>query len=513
MSEEKKGDWQPHANPWIIALVVTSAAFMEILDTTIVNVSIRHIAGGMSVSYDNATWTMTAYLVANGIVLTISGWLSKVFGRKRYFMICLGMFTVSSVLCGLSTNLAELVLMRAVQGFFGGGLQPTQQAILLDSFKPADRGKAFGMTAVATVVAPAIGPTLGGWITDNYSWPWIFFINLPVGIAALFAVMQVIEDPPWAKSKGLQSVDVTGICLITLGLGCLQVTLDRGEDEDWFGSSFIRITAALAVVGLAGTVAWLLYAKKPVINIRVLKDRNFAMASILMATMAALLYGSAVLLPELAQEVLGYTATLAGLILSPGAVLLVFLIPVVVFLQKTVPVKYIILTGFLILGASMIYCQRLPPDISFGELVFMRAFQSAGLAFLFAPLTTIAFVNISRENSGDASALFTMFRNVSGSIGISIVTSQIIERTQIRSAHLAARTSLLDQGYGIVAQQAQRTLGAAGAGQLYQAFVKQAAILAYSDIFIYAGIGALCVAPVALLLTSKKAGGQPNAAH
>lgn len=511
MSEEKS-DWTPSANPWVIALVVTSAAFMEILDTTIVNVSIRHIAGGMSVSYDNATWTMTAYLVANGVVLTISGWLSKVFGRKRYFMICLGMFTVASVLCGLSTNLAELVLMRAVQGFFGGGLQPTQQAILLDSFKPEERGKAFGLTAVATVVAPAIGPTLGGWITDNYSWPWIFFINLPVGIAALFAVMQVVEDPPWAEGEGLHGVDVTGISLISLGLGALQVTLDRGEDEDWFGSSFIRVSAVLAVIGLFGAVAWLLYARKPVINIRVLKDRNFAMSSILMAAMAMVLYGSAVLLPELAQEVLGYTATLAGLILSPGALLLVALIPLVVFLQKTVPVKYLILTGFLILGASMIYCDRLPPDVSFGELIFMRAFQAAGLAFLFAPLTTIAFVNIGREDTGDASALFTMFRNVAGSIGISITTSQIVERAQIRSAHLATHMSPLDQGFSIAARQLQQAVGPAANGFLYQTFVKQASVLAYADLFVFAGIATFCVAPIALLLSNKK-GGQPSGAH
>jgi len=494
-------------NPWAIALTVTSAAFMEILDTTIVNVSLRHIAGGMSVSYDNATWTMTAYLVANGVVLTISGWLSRVLGRKRYFMICLGMFTVVSVLCGLSTNLAELVILRAIQGFFGGGLQPTQQAILLDTFPPDQRSKAFGMTAIATVVAPAIGPVLGGWITDNYSWPWIFFINLPVGIAALFGVMQFVEDPPEAKAQGFHGVDYIGISLITLGLGCLQLTLDRGEDEDWFGSTFIRVSAVLAVIGLFGAVAWLLYAKKPVLNIRVLKDRNFAMASILMAAMAALLYGSTVLLPELAQQVLGYNATLSGMILSPGAFLLILLIPIVSNLQKTVPVKYLILFGFLLLGTSLIYCQRLTPDVSIHELMFMRAFQAAGLAFLFAPLTTIAFVKISHEDSGDASALFTMFRNVSGSIGISITTSQIVERSQIRSAHLADHMSYLDQGFAIAVQRYGNL------GELYQTFVKQGAILAYSDLFVYAGIGAFCVAPVALFLTGKTGGGKQHAAH
>jgi len=498
---------QTSVNPWAIALTVTSAAFMEILDTTIVNVSLRHIAGGMSVSYDNATWTMTAYLVANGVVLTISGWLARVLGRKRYFMICLGMFTLVSVLCGLSTNLAELVILRAIQGFFGGGLQPTQQAILLDTFPPDQRSKAFGMTALATVVAPAIGPVLGGWITDNYSWPWIFFINLPVGIAALFGVMQFVEDPPEAKAQGFHGVDYIGISLITLGLGCLQLTLDRGEDEDWFASSFIRISAVLAVIGMLGAVAWLLYAKKPVLNIRVLKDRNFAMASIMMASMAAILYGSTVLLPELAQQVLGYDATLSGMILSPGALLLIVLIPIVSALQKTVPVKYLIFFGFLLLGASLVYAQRLTPDVSFHELMFMRAFQSAGLAFLFAPLTTIAFVKIAKRDAGDASALFTMFRNVSGSIGISVTTSQIVERTQVRSAHLADHMSFLDQGFAIAVQRYNNL------GVLYQTFVKQGAILAYSDLFVYAGIGAFCVAPIALFLSSKTGGGQQNAAH
>jgi DHA2 family multidrug resistance protein len=503
--------WKPSANPWTVALVVTSAAFMEILDTTIVNVSLRHIAGGMSVSYDNATWTMTAYLVANGVVLTISGWLSRVLGRKRYFMICLGMFTVVSVLCGLSTNLAELVILRAVQGFFGGGLQPTQQAILLDTFPPEQRSKAFGMTAVATVVAPAIGPVLGGWITDNYSWPWIFFINLPVGIAALFAVMQVVEDPPWARGEGFCGIDGVGIALITLGLGCLQVTMDRGEDEDWFSSPFIQITAVLAALGILGAIAWLLCARHPVINIRVLKDRNFAMASALMAAMAMILYGSVVLLPELAQQVLNYDATLAGMILSPGALLLTVLIPVVAWVQKKVPTKYVILVGFLILSSSMFYCDRLTPDVSFNELTFMRAYQAAGLAFLFAPLTTLAFVNISRKNNGDASALFTMFRNVSGSIGISITTSQIVERSQVRLAHLSQHMSPLDQGFSIALQQVERAGG--NLGVLYQAFVKQAEFLAYSDLFVFAGIAALCAAPFALLLSGKAGGEQQHAAH
>jgi len=518
---EKPPSSRPTRNVWLIAIVVTSAAFMEILDTTIVNVSLRHIAGGMSVSYDNATWTMTSYLVANGIVLTLSGWLASALGRRRYFLICLGMFTLSSVACGLSSNLVELVIFRTIQGFFGGGLQPTQQAILLDTFGAEQRTKAFGLTAVATVVAPAIGPAIGGWITDTYGWPWIFFINLPIGALALFGVAALVEDPPSAKAKGFHHIDVIGIALIGLGLGCLQVTLDRGEDEDWFGSGFIRTFACLAVFGLCGAVAWLLSARRPVINIRVYADRNFAAASLLMAAMAMVLYGSVVLLPELAQIVLGYTATLSGLILSPGAALLIVLIPVVIQMQKVLPTKYVISLGFLILAASMFYSYRVPPDVSFGELILMRAVQAAGLAFLFAPLTTIAFANIAPRDNGDASALFTMCRNVSGSIGISLVTSQITERTQIHMAHLEPHLSPLDPGYASDLARVGRGLmelgGRAGAAidqtashLLYTSYLTQASVLAYSDLFVFAGTAALCVLPFTFLL-SGKIGGSQNA--
>lgn len=509
-----RGAWRPSGNKWLIAVIVTLAAFMEILDTTIVNVSLRYIAGSMSVSYDDATWSLTSYLVANGVVLTISGWLARVLGRKRYFLICVAMFSVASLLCGLSRNLTELIIFRTAQGFFGGGLQPTQQAILLDTFGASQRTRAFGLTAVATVVAPAIGPALGGWITDNYSWPWIFFINVPVGALTFFAVMQLLEDPPWTRAQGLHHIDVIGLSLIALGLGCLQIMMDRGEDEDWFGSNFILFFAGLAAVGILGAVAWLLYERKPVINIRVLGDRNFAMASILMAAMAFILYGSVVALPQLAQQVLGYNATLAGLVLSPGAALLIVLIPVVGRLQRIVPTKYIIASGFLIMGSAMFYSHRLTPDVSFDELVIMRAAQAAGLAFLFAPLTTIAFVNISREDNGDAAALFTMFRNVSGSIGVSLTTAMTVERTQVRMGHLVTHMTPLDQGYTTTLQQYQQaliaqgghaanTVGQTATGLIYQAFQSQAAILAYTDIFAIAGIMAFCVAPIAFFLTSR----------
>ena len=295
-------DWKPKANPWLIALVVTLAAFMEILDTTIVNVALPHVAGALSSSNDEATWTLTSYLVANGIVLPISGFFGNRLGRKRYFLICIAMFTVCSLMCGLATSLPQLIVFRCLQGFFGGGLQPNQQAIILDTFPPEKRGMAFSITAIATIVAPVLGPVLGGWITDNYSWRWIFFINIPVGLFAFFAVTAMVEDPPWLSRVPKRSIDGIGLGLIALGLGCLQVVMDRGEDDDWFGSPFIVVMAILAAIGLIGAVTWLLNAKKPIVSLKVMGDRNFALGSFMTFGLFAILYSSAVLIPQLAQE-------------------------------------------------------------------------------------------------------------------------------------------------------------------------------------------------------------------
>ena len=511
--------WKPRHNRWAIALAVTLVAFMEILDTTIVNVALPHIAGSMSVSPDEATWTLTSYLVANGIVLPVSGWLGRVFGRKCYFLVCIGSFTACSFLCGIAGSLPQLILFRLMQGFFGGGLQPNQQSIILDTFPPEQRARAFAITAMATIVAPVLGPTLGGLITDHFSWRWIFFINLPVGLLTFFAVSALVEDPPWAN-QGERRIDGVGLGLIALGLGCLQITLDRGEDEDWLSSPFIQVFAVLTVVGLVGAVTWLLWTRRPVVDLRVLKDRNFAVGSTMIFAMAGVLYSSAVVIPQFAQIVLGYTATLAGYILSPGAVLVALFIPVVSRgLLPRVQTRLIVMFGFLSLAAALFYSSRLSPQIDFDTLVLMRMAQTFGLAFLFVPISALAYATLPKEQNADAAALYTMFRNVSGSIGISVATALVTQRTQVRMAHLVPNLTPYNQPFVDAVQQRAEALIALGrapveatqaaTGMMFQALRQQAQVLAYSDVFLYCAVMAVLAAPLALLFSARKATGAP----
>ncbi|MGF6998820.1 DHA2 family efflux MFS transporter permease subunit [Paraburkholderia sp. GAS32] len=511
--------WKPRANPWLIAVVVTIAAFMEILDTTIVNVALPHIAGSLSISSDDATWALTSYLVANGIVLTISGWLGTVFGRKRYFLICIAMFTVCSLLCGLAQSLPQLIVFRLLQGFFGGGLQPNQQAILLDSFEPEKRGAAFAITAIATIVAPVLGPVLGGYITDHASWRWIFFINIPVGAFACFAVGALVEDPPWAIRQR-RSVDYVGLSLIALGLGCMQVMMDRGEDEGWFGSPLIFRLALLSGIGITGAVIWLLSVKKPVVDLRVFKDRNFAISSILIIGMSVILYGTSVLIPQFAQQTIGYTATWAGLVLAPGGVAILLLIPPVGRLMKVVQLRHVIAIGFGVMMFGLCYSNTLTPSIDFRTLAIMRCVQSAALGFLFVPISIMSYHSMPKSLSADAAALFVMLRNVFGSIGISASTALVSERMQARQAHLSTWLTPFNKSFNeLVARNeaALRSLGWA-ANTLHDEAVSlvfnnlklQSAVLAYADVFIYGAALAAAMIPLAMLLSPVKDSGKKS---
>jgi DHA2 family multidrug resistance protein len=513
--------WRPRHNPWLIAVVVTLAAFMEILDTTIVNVSLPYIAGSLSSSYDQATWTLTSYLVANGIVLPISAWIGRVIGRKRYFLLCIIMFSVFSFLCGSATSLGELVFFRLMQGLCGGGLQPNQQAIVLDVMPPALRGRAFGVVAIAVVFAPIIGPTLGGWITDSYSWRWVFFINVPIGIITFFLVNRLVDDPPWvlrARTRD-KRVDLPGLMLIAMAIGCTQVMLDRGEDADWFSSPMIRLLAFAAALGWVGAIFWLSEARRPIVNLAVFRDRNFTLGCLLAVALFGVLYSSGVLIPQLAQVHLGYTALLAGLVLSPGALVVLVLIPIVTrVLMPRVQTRLIIATGFLILGFGLLYASTLAPDLDFRTLVLMRMAQSAGLGFLFVPISTSAYTTLPRSFNADGSALYVLVRNVAGSAAISLSTAAVVSSTQVNMAYLSASGNLSPASpvyHETLARVAAALaalgrepaqIGADAMGWLYQTLNTQASFLAYRNIFIDCAIIAFAVVPFTFFLSSAREG-------
>ncbi len=508
------------SNPWLVAIVVTLGAFMEVLDTTIVNVSLPHIAGSLAVSDDESTWALTTYLVANGIVLTISGNLSRRLGRKKYFLICIAGFTATSLACGTSTSFVEILAFRGLQGFFGGGLQPTQQAIILDTFPPEKRQQAFSLTAIATIIAPVLGPVVGGWLTDRYSWHWIFLINVPIGVLTFFGVLHLVQDSPDAERERRTAppFDYLGVGFITLALGCLEIGVDRGEDYDWFASGIIRVLLGISALAFIFGILYLCYAKNAVVNLRVFLDRNFALGWLEIGLMGFVLYASAVLIPQFAQQQLGYTATWAGLVLAPGAVVLVMLIPITGRVLNYVPVKYVIASGGIALGAALFYSQDLVPDLDFYHLMLFRAAQTAALALLFVPISTAAYATLPPELNGDAAAMFTMARNVLGGVGISVSTALVTDHSQIRQQYLIEHLTPVNQPYNVLLQDVQHALMSVGQsaasaaqmapGQVFQMLRNQEAVLAYGDVFFITGCLALVMTPLALLMSgAKKAGG------
>ena len=527
MSETGSQGTQPgnnsgQQNRWAIALSVTMAAFMEVLDTTIVNVALPHIAGSLSVSNDDATWALTTYLVANGVVLTISGSLSRLIGRKRFLVTCITIFTISSFGCGISTSFPELLLFRAVQGFFGGGLQPLQQAIVLDAFPPEKRGQAFSITAIAIVVAPVLGPLVGGLLTDDYSWHLIFLINVPIGIFVTLAVIQFVEDTEEVRKeqKTAPPFDYIGAIVILLALGCLQIAMDRGEDYDWLSSEFIRILLGISLLSFVFGSMYLLYVKNPAVDLRVLKDKNFAFAFVQIGILGLVLYSSAVIIPLFAQQQLGYTATLAGMVLVPGAFILIFLIPLVGAAMGFVAPKYLIAIGGMVLGGSLFYSMHIVPQEDFFHMVVIRSTQTIGLSFLFVPISTVAYVTLSHEQQGDAAALFSMSRNIFGGIGISISTAFITIRSQVHQSYLVDHLTNTN-AYQLLLARIARAVANHGTpfakammeapNNVYQMLQTQEAVLAYIDVFWYTGLLALVLIPTALLMSSESHGGAKQA--
>jgi MFS transporter, DHA2 family, multidrug resistance protein len=515
------GPWRPKVNPWLIAVVVAMAAFMEVLDTSIANVALPYMAGSLGASSDESTWVLTSYLVSNAIVLPISGWFAGLFGRKRFFMLCLTIFTLSSLLCGIAPSLGAIILFRILQGIGGGGLQPMAQAILADTFPPEKRGLAFALYGITTIIAPTIGPTLGGWITDNYTWRWIFFINLPVGILALLLVFRLVEDPPWAKriSSGGIKFDYIGVSLLTLGVGSLQVMLDKGQEDDWFGSHFITTLAVLAGIGLVSLVIWEWFQKRPIVDVRMFKNLNFLGANFMMFVLGIMLFSSLVMMPQFLQTLMGYTAESAGLVLSGGGLLLLFLMPIAGTLASRVQARYIIAFGWLTLSAGMyISTQRLDLDISFSSASVLRVMQVFGLGFLFVPINLASYIGIPAEKSSSVAGLVNFMRNIGSSIGTSMVTTLIARRAQFHQGHLADHLALSQAPFtqaaqGLAVQLAASGLDASQAvtqayARLYQVLIGQATTLAYIDTFWVLSVGAA----IMFLLSFALKRNQPGAA-
>jgi DHA2 family multidrug resistance protein len=492
---------------------VALAAFMEILDTSIANVALPYIAGTVGASYDESTWVLTSYLVSNAIVLPISGWLAVTFGRKRFFMICLMTFTVSSLLCGVAPSLLTLLLFRVMQGAGGGGLQPMAQAILADSFPPEQRGLAFALYGVTAVIAPTVGPTLGGWITFNYSWRWIFFINLPVGVVALGLVLRLVEDPPYLgrlKAAGVK-LDYVGLALLTLGVGALQIMLDRGQEDDWFGSRVIVTLAIVAAICLLTLVVWEWFQKTPMIEVRLFKNFNYASANLMMFILGIVLFSSLVLIPQFLQTLLGYTAELAGLVLSGGAVVLLFQLPIVGQLTTKVQVRYIIAFGWLCLAAAMYYStMRIDLLVSFSSATWLRIAQVTGLGFLFVPITLAAYVGLPADKSNTAAGMINFMRNMGSSVGTSLVTTVVARRVQFHQTMLVGHANPGNQTFRNALDGLTARLTAVGMSlpdarthayaRVYRGLQAQAATLAYIDVFWLLAIGASIMCAMSFLL-------------
>jgi MFS transporter, DHA2 family, multidrug resistance protein len=511
--------WRPAVNPWIIALAVTLATFMEVLDTSIANVALPHIAGSLSAGQDESTWVLTSYLVSNAIVLPLSGWLSSIMGRKNFYMSCVALFTISSFMCGLAPNLATLIVCRVLQGAGGGGLQPSEQAILADTFPPAKRGMAFAVYGIAVVTAPAIGPTLGGWITDNFTWRWIFFINIPVGILSILLTSRLIQDPPYFRRRRLSEtkIDYIGLGFVALGLGTLQVVLDKGQRDDWFESHFIVMLSLIAVASLLFVIFWEWHHKDPIIDLHLFRERTFGISNMLMFMLGFALLGSTLLLPLFTQTMLGYTAQEAGLALMPGGFVIMLLLPLVGFLLSRYSPRWLLVFGLTVLSVSLFHMTRFDLDIDFRTVAMARVLQAVGMAFLFVPINTAAYAFLPREKNNAASGLMNLARNIGGSVGISIVTTMLDRRTQMHLTNLSSNLSSDNPALQAAIRGAAGALqahGASAAGATQQAYAlvqtmveRQATMLSYIDCFWFLGVAILAMVPTVFLMKKPKAGG------
>ncbi len=495
--------WAPAHNPWLIASVVALSAFMEMLDASIANVALPHMAGSLSSSNDQATWILTSYLVANAIILPLSGWISNTIGRKKYFLLSLLLFTLSSILCGLAPNLAAIIFFRILQGVGGGGLQPVAQAILADSFPESKRGQAFAMYGITTVLAPIIGPTLGGWITDNYSWRWIFLINIPVGLLALFMAQRLVEDPPYLRNLARKRVriDYIGIGLLAIGIAALQVVLDKGQEDDWFGSHFIVTLMAIAVVTLLFLFFWEWFHDHPVIDVQLFRHFNFLTSNLMMFGFGVMMFGTLVMMPLYLQTLMGYTAESAGLVMSFGGLFVLLELPMVGRLLGKVQARRLVHIGWAAMAIGMWFSARhMDTLISFHVGSWIRVLQMIGLPFLFVPLTTVVYVGLPREKNNSISALINFMRNIGMSFGTSIVTTILARRAQFHQQRLVpdlaqGNVFASEKLHGMAQALFHSGLSASDAlnqayARFYQGVVTQSYSLAYVDAYQVFAVGA-----------------------
>jgi DHA2 family multidrug resistance protein len=519
--------WAPKYNPWIVALTVTLATFMEVLDTSIANVALPHIAGGLSASQDESTWVLTSYLVSNAVVLPIAAWLSVLVGRKKFYMTCVALFTISSFLCGLAPSLGMLILFRVMQGLGGGGLATSEQAILADTFSLEKRGMAFAVYGMAVVLAPAIGPTLGGWITDNFSWRWIFYINVPVGFLSLYLTNKIVEDPPYMESerrKTLENpIDYMGLGLIAVGIGCLQYVLDKGQEEDWFSSRKIIIFLAASIIALTWFVVNEWRHSNPIVDLHLLRLKNFRMAAIMMFMLGMVMFGTTVLIPQFLQVLMGYSAESAGKALSLGAVVLIFMMPLIGQLVSRIDPRYMIAFGFTLSSLALYHMTGINLQIDFHTAAMYRVYQMMGVAFIFIPISTLAYVGIPRHKSNQVAGMNNLMRNLGGSIGISMLSTFLIRLSQRHQVYLVAHASagnplFTDRIAGIThTMTSQGVPSNEASAQAYylmsRTIAGQASTLAYVDIISYGAIGILCLAPFAFLMVRPPNSSKSVAAH
>ncbi len=517
--------WTGGRNPWAIALVVTMATFMEVLDTSIANVSLPHIAGNLSVSQEESTWVLTSYLVSNAIVLPISGWLSTKMGRKRFYMTCVAIFTVSSFLCGTAPTLGTLVFFRVLQGMGGGGLGPSEQAILADTFPPAKRGMAMAVYGMAVVLAPAIGPTLGGYITDNFDWRWVFFINVPVGITSLLLSNRMVTDPPHLElaKERTGSVDWLGLGLIATGLSCLEFVLDKGQEEDWFHSRMIAGFSVVSAISLVSFVVWELRHENPIVDLKMFRRRSFAVSNMLMLTLGLALFGSTVLLPEYLQVLMGYSAQQSGMALSPGGVLIILMLPLIGLLMSKADARVLVTIGFLCLSGSLLYmAHKIDMQMDFMTAVELRCFQSVGMAFLFVPIQTLSYSGVPPQKYNQVSGIMNLSRNMGGDLGIAFVTTLISRRAQMHQTNLSSHMTSYDPQFlaGLHGMAGSLEHGGASSfvaakqatAMMYRRLVVEATNLAYLDALFVLGLAAACMVPI-VWLSPRPQGRAPAGGH